>query len=67
MSSKMVSNTHDQLMKSIGPIHEELSRLTMEVEKLHNERVILKAMAISELGNTAIPKEAIGSLVAGCW
>jgi hypothetical protein len=67
MSSKVAGATHDKLKEKIGPIHEEIGRLSMEIERLHGERAILQTMAISELEGIGISKEAVGNLAAACW
>lgn len=67
MSGKMSSGTHDKLKATIGPIHDEIGRLGVEMERVRSERAILQAMAISELDEIGLSKDAIGNLAAACW
>lgn len=67
MSSKMAGTTHDKLQQHIGPIHEEIGRVTAQIEKLRGERAILQAMAIGDLDRVGLSKESIGQLAAACW
>lgn len=67
MSSKMVGGSHDRLQKSIGPIHEEIGQITVQMNKLRGERAILQAMAAGELEKAGISKESVGQLAAACW
>lgn len=67
MSSKVGVATHDKLKESIGPIHEEIGRLELEMERLRGERAILQAIAIAEIDHIGLSKEAVGNLAAACW
>lgn len=67
MSSKMAGATHDRLQQTLGPIHEEISRLNAQMDKLRAERSILQAMASVELDKTGLSKGSIGQLAAACW
>jgi hypothetical protein len=67
MSQRLSGSTHDKLQQLIGPIHEEIGRLTVEMEKMRGERAILQAMAVNELDKAGISKEAVGQLAAACW
>ena len=67
MSSKLTGTTHDRLQESLGPIHEEIGRLTVQIEKIRGERAILHAIAVAEFDKAGLPKEAIGQLAAACW
>jgi hypothetical protein len=67
MSAKISSSTHDKLKTHLGPIHEEISKLTFEMERIRSERSILQAMAIQELNEIGLSKDAVGSLAAACW
>jgi hypothetical protein len=67
MSSSLRSSTHDSLMKSVGPIHEEILRVTTEIQKSHNELAVLKALAVTEYEKIGLSKDSIGQLTAACW
>jgi len=58
------------LTKALEPQHTELAKLSSQIEKLEQQRVLLKASAVAQLhgqlDTLGIPKEAIGTLVAGC-
>lgn len=67
MSAKLANTSHDRLQKGVQPIHEEISRVNVEIAKLRGERSILQALAVSEFEKAGISKDAIGQLAAACW
>ncbi|MER9680382.1 hypothetical protein NKJ23_13765 [Mesorhizobium sp. M0184] len=67
MSQKLAGSTHDKLQQQMGPIHEEIGRVAVEMEKLRGERAILHAMAVDALGKAGISKDAVSQLAAACW
>lgn len=67
MSAKLANTSHDRLQQGVQPIHDEIGRINVEIEKLRGERSILQALAVSELEKAGISKDAIGHLAAACW
>ncbi|WP_186386064.1 MULTISPECIES: hypothetical protein [unclassified Stappia] len=67
MSAKVSSATHDKLKAHVGPIHDEIGKLTLEIDRIRSERAILQAMAVTELDGMGLSRDAVGSLAAACW
>ena len=81
MSQKFAGSTHDKLQQHVAPIHEELGRVAVEMEKLsagggqsgmemaklRGERAILHGLAVDGLDKVGISKEAVSQLAAACW
>jgi len=59
------------LSKALESHHGELASLSQQIERLEQQRAIIKGAVIAELAANSealrLPKEAIGQLVAGCW
>jgi hypothetical protein len=67
----------EKLKKAVGELasalqshHDELASLSQQIEKLEQQRAVLKAAAVVQLQAQAeslrISRESIGHLVAGC-
>jgi len=65
-----MKKTLADLSKAIDPHHAELASLSQQIEKLEQQRALLKAPAAAQIHSQAdalgIPKESIGRLVAAC-
>ena len=67
MSAKVGAGTHDKLKDTIGPVHDEIGKLSIEMERIRSERAILQAIAISVVDQMGLSKDAVGNLAAACW
>ncbi len=67
MATKSITSTHEALIKTIGPINEEIARVVHQLEKLRGEHAILRALSHAELEKAGLSANAIDRFTAACW
>jgi len=67
--SELHLNTHKELTDLLEPYHEKLNELDQQIAKLGQQREVVRATLMHELGShkLKLPSDAIGALAARCW
>ena len=66
MSAKVSSATHDKLKAHVGPIHDEIGKLTLEIDRIRSARATLPPRAFPHRAGMAVPWDGGGPLPAAC-